>query len=69
MTQYRKRYLVESSRLKGWDYSANGWYYITIITKNWECFLGQISNGIMQLSDIGSLCWKNGENHLQYDWN
>ncbi len=55
MTQYKKKYLVESSRLKGWDYSANGKYYLTLVSKNREPIFGEIRNKEMQLSDIGQI--------------
>ncbi len=32
----------KSTRLKGYDYSLNGAYFITICTHNRECILGDI---------------------------
>lgn len=50
----------QSMRLKDYDYSTNGYYFITICTKNKiECF-GKITNGKMELSEIGKIanqCW------------
>lgn len=65
MTQYRKRYLVESSRLKGWDYSANGRYYITLVTKNRDPIFGEIRNKEMQLSEIGQIVLTEWEKSFQ----
>ncbi len=48
------------NRLKGYDYSRGGAYFITICVCNRECLLGQIINGKMILSDIGQIaneCW------------
>lgn len=52
---FQKKYRVESTRLKNWDYSANGYYYITICTKNREWLLGNIVGEKMQLSAIGEI--------------
>jgi putative transposase len=30
---YRKKYRIDSTRLKNWDYSNNGYYYVTICTE------------------------------------
>jgi REP element-mobilizing transposase RayT len=50
---YKNRYRVESARLKNWDYSAPGGYFITICTKNRISYFGEITNGEMILSQIG----------------
>ncbi|MEI6820564.1 MAG: transposase [Bacteroidota bacterium] len=42
-----------SVRLKGYDYSQAGAYFITICTKDKECFFGDIINGEMVFNDIG----------------
>jgi hypothetical protein len=42
-------------RLKGYDYSQIGHYFITICTQNRECILGNVVDGKMQLSKIGQL--------------
>ena len=42
-----------SLRLKGYDYSGEGLYFITICTKNRKPFFGKISNGEMILNEIG----------------
>ncbi|NOY58779.1 MAG: transposase [Calditrichaeota bacterium] len=42
-----------SIRLKGYDYSQPGLYFITICTQNLEHFFGEIRNGIMGLNDAG----------------
>ncbi len=42
MTLYKNKYRIESARLKGWDYSSDGYYFITICTKNRECYFGDI---------------------------
>ena len=45
----------QSIRLKDYDYSQYGYYYITICTKNRKCYFGQITNGKMELSQIGEI--------------
>jgi len=48
------------NRLKEYNYSEDGWYFITICVKNREHFLGNIENGEMRLSNIGETvrkCW------------
>lgn len=41
----------KSIRLKYFDYSKNGMYYVTICTKNRECILSQIQNLIVGADD------------------
>jgi putative transposase len=42
-----------SLRLKDYDYSSPGCYFVTICTKGNTCFLGQIENGKMISSELG----------------
>ena len=44
-----------SIRLKGYDYSQNGLYFITICTQNREHLFGTISNGQMALNPMGEI--------------
>jgi REP element-mobilizing transposase RayT len=45
----------KSIRLKGYDYSQNGAYFITICTEHRECLFGTIRNGKMVLNEIGTI--------------
>ncbi|MFA7301389.1 MAG: hypothetical protein WC069_03700 [Candidatus Shapirobacteria bacterium] len=45
-------------RRTGWDYSKNGYYFITICTKDRTNYFGEIINHEMYLSDIGILVHK-----------
>ncbi len=53
MTLYKNKYRIESARCPNWDYTANGYYFVTICTHNRQCFFGNVIAGQMQLSDIG----------------
>lgn len=54
-----KRYKgVNSRRLKGWDYSSPGIYFITICTKNRRHFFGEIRNGIVGLTRPGCIAYE-----------
>jgi REP element-mobilizing transposase RayT len=44
-----------SIRLKEYDYSQSGEYFVTICTHNHECSVGEIVNGEMRLSEIGKI--------------
>lgn len=55
MKKYKNKYRIDSARLKGYDYSQNGAYFITICTKNREHHFGEIQNGKMVLSPCGVL--------------
>ena len=55
---FQNKYRIESSRLKDWDYSSNGAYYVTICTKNRECVLSKIIDARIQLSSIGKIVKK-----------
>jgi len=44
-----------SIRLKGYDYSQAGLYFITICVQNRECLFGEIENGKMILNEFGQI--------------
>jgi REP element-mobilizing transposase RayT len=44
-----------SIRLKGYDYSQNGAYFITMCVQNREYLFGYIQNGEMKLNDAGRI--------------
>ena len=48
-------YHRRSIRLQDYDYSQDGYYCITICTKNFVEYFGQIKNGKMELSKIGHI--------------
>jgi REP element-mobilizing transposase RayT len=44
-----------SIRLRGYDYSQTGAYFVTICIQNRECLFGEIVGGEMQLNDVGKI--------------
>jgi putative transposase len=40
--KYKNKYRTTPARLNGWDYGANGLYFVTICTKDKTPFLGEI---------------------------
>lgn len=57
MYQWRRR---KPNRLKNFDYSKSGWYFVTICTQNREYLFGQAENGKMILNAVGKIvarCW------------
>ena len=55
MTKFKGRFRVETTRLRNWDYSASGWYFVTTCTKDQNSFLGEILDGEMHLSQVGKI--------------
>jgi len=57
--RYLNKYRIESHRRPGWDYSADGLYFITLVNQNRICNLGEIdSKNQMILSDFGKIVEK-----------
>ncbi len=48
-----ERHRRRSTRLRGYDYSRSGAYYVTICTWNRECIFGEIIADMMVLNEIG----------------
>jgi putative transposase len=49
------------NRLKYYDYSNTGWYYVTICTKDHKAYFGIVEKDTMILIDIGKIadkCWE-----------
>jgi putative transposase len=47
-----------SIRLKGYDYSSEGAYYVTIVTQGRECLFGEIIDGEVHLNKYGEIVQK-----------
>jgi REP element-mobilizing transposase RayT len=47
-----------SIRLRGYDYSQEGLYFVTLCTQNHECLFGEIADGEMRLNEIGKMIEK-----------
>ena len=49
------RHHRRSIRLKGYDYTQPGAYFVTIVTQHRECLFGEIVNGQMVLNEAGRI--------------
>ena len=66
MHPFRKR--KNSLRLKGYDYTTDGVYFITIFVRNRMRVLGEVIDGRMQLSALGAIVedvWLSLPQHYQ----
>src|SRR5690625_6360849 len=55
MDRFKDKYRIASARAPFWDYAWNAAYFVTICTKNREHWFGKITDGVMDLSDIGEI--------------
>ena len=55
MTLFKNKYRIETTRLRGWDYTSAGWYFVTICTRHRQPFFGRVENGDMCLSPVGEI--------------
>ncbi len=56
-----------SIRLKGYDYTTPGGYFITLVTQGRVCLFGEIVEGEMQYSEKGQIateCWRAIPDHF-----
>jgi putative transposase len=56
-----------SIRLKGYDYSAAGGYYVTVVSFRRECLFGEVVEGEMRLNALGRIvqeCWDEIPSHF-----
>jgi putative transposase len=54
MTYDPNRHHRRSIRLRGYDYSQAGAYFVTIVTQNREPLFGEVINGEMRLNESGA---------------
>jgi hypothetical protein len=52
------KYRTASTRLKTWDYASNGYYFITICTKNRHNYFGDIIDENIKLNQWGEIANK-----------
>jgi len=57
--KFLNKYRIPSARLQNWDYGWNGIYFITICTEGRDNYFGEITDGIMELSEIGIFAQQN----------
>jgi putative transposase len=62
MTLFKNRYRIESTRLKGYDYSSPGEYFVTVHTLSKSFSLGEVVDGDMRLSPAGQIIAEEWEN-------
>lgn len=67
-TLYQNKYRLKSCRLRGWDYGRNGWYFVTICTKDWVNYFGMVKSGqaiLLRIGTIAQRCWLDIPNHFK----
>ena len=55
MTFVSQKYHRRSIRLKGYDYSQAGAYYITVCVQDRACLFGEVGGDVMHLNDAGRM--------------
>ena len=67
--KFKGKYRSETTRLKSWDYSWNGVYFVTICCRDRKCFFGEVINRKMKHSEIGLIavqCWSEISDHFPF---
>ena len=67
--KFRNKYRIPTTRLQNWDYSSNGYYFVTVCTKDKKEFFGEIANNEMCFSEIGKIVqkyWLEIPNHFPF---
>ncbi len=67
--KFKGKYRIGSARKTGWDYSTPAKYFVTICTKDRECFFGDVVDKKMNLSIIGEIAqeiWLSIPNHFDF---
>ena len=67
--KFQNKYRIASARLQHYDYGQNGAYFVTICSKNKQCFFGEIIDGQMQYSAMGNIardCWIAIPEHFEF---
>lgn len=65
---FKNRYRVEPHRLKGWDYSLNGLYFITICTHEMNHYFGKIHQDLLIPTTAGLIAqihWYDISTHFE----
>jgi putative transposase len=52
---YKNKYRIKTARHEAWDYSKDGFYFVTICTEKRKIFFGDIKNGLMVLNEVGEV--------------
>jgi REP element-mobilizing transposase RayT len=73
MTQprFKGKYRVESTRVPTWNYAANGWYFVTICTRDSTHFFGEVITSQMEFSTIGEIAqqfWAEIPKHFNHTY-
>ncbi len=69
MEKFKNKYRIASARAPFWDYSWNAAYFVTICTKNRQCWFGDVVDGLMDLSAMGHIansCWHEIPHHFPF---
>ena len=69
MTLFNKKYRVESTRLKHWNYTNSGMYFVTICTDDKIQYFGEIVDENIVLNNLGKFakqCWEDIPNHFTF---
>ena len=67
--QFRGKYRIKTTRLKNYDYSTDGYYFVTICVKNNSCLFGNVNNGKIALSETGKIAeifWQEIPDHFPF---
>jgi len=52
---FQEKYKIKSNRLSYWNYSSDGFYFITLCTKDRINYFGKIKHGMICLNKYGSI--------------
>lgn len=67
--KFKDKYRPETARLKGWNYAAAGYYFVTICEKNRNCVFGEtVSEGVSftPLGQTAMECWMAIPEHFPF---
>lgn len=64
-----KQHHRHSIRLRGYDYTQPGAYFVTVVTRHRECLFGEVVDGVMKLNEFGKIadeCWQAIPEHFPF---